>query len=173
MDTASNNGYVASIMNRQSIHVVFADKRHLAALKTLALSIAAEDHPEAPEVAMDAPEGLRCSLRHFDALDSDCAWILLALLEGQPVGIAVLSRIPKLDRRLGFLYLDELHVIPQYRRLGVGKALLAQCIELTHELGLAGLRLLARIDNKPARKLYESMGFEGNHTMLYQIRFDR
>lgn len=173
MDTASNNGYVASVMNIQSIEIVLADQGHLAALEALALSIAAEDHPEASEVAMDAPEGLRRSLSHFDVLDSDCAWILVALLEDQPVGIVVLSRIPKLDRRLGFLYLDELHVLPQYRRRGIGKALLTESIALTSTLGLAGLRLLARIDNEPARRLYESMGFKSNHTMLYQIRFDR
>lgn len=87
-------------------------------------------------------------------------------------GLAILTRIPKLDARLGFLYLDELHVIKEFRRHGIGKALLRCCIKLAEELKLAGIRLLARIDNEPARRLYESVGFRGNETMLYQFRFD-
>lgn len=132
----------------------------------------AEDHPEDAEAALRAPEGIRQSLRHFDALNSDCVWLLIAFFNGQPAGLVVLTRIPKLDARLGFLYLDELHVVPQYRRRGIGKTLLAHCIELAQELGLAGIRLLARIDNEPARNLYESMNVRGNETMLYQFRFD-
>ena len=122
---------------------------------------------------MSASEGLLRSLDHFDTLESDCVWLLIAFDDDQPAGLAVLTRIPKLDTRLGFLYLDELHVISQYRRRGIGKALLAKCIDLVQDLGLAGLRLLARIDNEPARRLYEGMGFRGSETMLYQFRVDR
>lgn len=60
----------------------------------------------------------------------------------------------------------------EFRRHGIGRALLRCCIKLTEELKLAGIRLLARIDNEPARCLYESAGFRGNETMLYQSRFD-
>jgi len=63
-------------------------------------------------------------------------------------------------------------VIRKFRRHGIGKALLRRCTKLVKELGLAGIRLLARIDNVPARRLYESAGFRGNETMLYQSRFD-
>jgi len=123
-------------------------------------------------VADSALEGMQQSLRHFDALNSDCAWFLIAFYGDQPAGLATLTRIPKLDARLGFLYLDELHVIHVFRHHGVGKALLRRCIKLAEELGLAGIRLLARTDNETARCLYESAGFRGNETMLYQFRFD-
>ena len=46
------------------------------------------------------------------------------------------------------------------------------CIDFTQNLGLAGLRLLTRINNEPARRLYESVGFRGNETMFYLSRFD-
>jgi len=45
-------------------------------------------------------------------------------------------------------------------------------IELAAELGLAGIRLLTRPDNRPARALYESLGFRGGETLLYQIRVE-
>ena len=168
MDTARESEYVAFIMQASDIRVILADKSHLTALEVLVRSIAAEDHPEPSEIAKDASEGLLRSLNHFDTLESDCVWLLIAFDDDQPSGLAILTRIPKLDIRLGFLYLDELHVTPQHRRRGIGKALLAQCIDLANDLGLAGLRLLARIDNEPARHLYRSMGFRGGETMLYQ-----
>lgn len=119
-----------------------------------------------------ASEGVRQSLRHFDAVNSDCVWFLIAFFGNQPAGLAILTRIPKLDQRLGFLYLDELYVIQKFRRHGMGKALLQRCTLLAQELGLAGIRLLARAGNEPACRLYESEGFQGNETMLYQFKFD-
>jgi ribosomal protein S18 acetylase RimI-like enzyme len=172
MDTDRESGYVAGIMDIFPVRIELADENHLDALAKLLQVIEAEDRPEDAEAALRAPEGVRQSLRHFDALNSDCVWLLIAFFGDQPAGLAVLTRIPKLDARLGFLYLDELHVIHEYRRQGIGKLLLARCIELSQELGLAGIRLLARIDNEPARRLYESMDFRGNETMLYQFRFD-
>ncbi len=159
-------------MEEPTIRVVIADESHLDALAKLLQAIEAEDRPENAEAALRAPEGMRQSLRYFDALNSDCVWLLIALFGDQPAGLAVLTRIPKLDARLGFLYLDELHVIRGYQRQGIGKLLLARCIELAQELGLSGIRLLARMDNEPARHLYESMNFQGNETILYQFRFD-
>lgn len=173
MDTPLDNVYVAFIMDAAKIHIIIANESHLKALEILVRSIAAENHPERPETAENAPEDLHKSLDHFDVLASDCAWILIAFADDQPAGLALLTRIPKLDGRLGFLYLDELHVTPHYRRLGIGKALLIRSIGFARDLELAGLRLLARIDNEPARSLYEAMGFEGNETMFYQVRFDR
>ena len=151
---------------------MIADGSHLNALTELIRAIDAEDYPDDPEVSERASEGMQQSLRHFDALNSDCIWFLIASMGDQPAGLAILTRIPKLDARLGFLYLDELYVIKEFRRHGIGKALLRRCSKLVEELGLAGIRLLARIDNEPARYLYESADFRGNETMLYQFRFD-
>jgi len=69
-------------------------------------------------------EGVRQSLRHFDALNSDCVWFLIAFFGNQPAGLAILTRISKLDQRLGFIHLGELHVIRKLRRHGIGKAML-------------------------------------------------
>ena len=122
MDTARESKYVALIMDASNIRVVIANKSHLTALPALVRSITAEDHPELSETAEIASEGLLRSLDHFDTLESDCVWVLIAFDDDQPAGLAILTRIPKLDIRRGFLYLDELHVIPQHRRRGIGKA---------------------------------------------------
>jgi len=91
----------------------------------------------------------------------------------QPAGQAIFTRVPKLDERLGFLYLDELHGLHPHRRRCVGSALLQQGSDLAKRIGLAGIRLLTQPSNQPARRLYESVGFQNNETIFYQLQFDR
>jgi len=155
------------------ISIVRATAEDLNDLEGLVARIEAEDHPDDPQAAAHAPAGMAKSLSRYDALSSDSAWFLIAYRGGQPVGLAVLTRVPKLDARVGFLYLDELHVLPEHRRCGIGRALMQAAADLTRELGLAGIRLLARPNNEPARALYESLGFRRSETLLYQYRVER
>jgi len=154
------------------IEIVRASSKHREDLTELAVRIEAEDHPDDPDVAKRAPVAVARSLDRYDALSSDSAWFLIAYAAGRPVGLAILTRIPKLDERVGLLYLDELHVVAEHRRRGVGRALLAAATDLLAELGLAGIRLLTRPENGPARSLYESFGFRGGETILYRIRVE-
>ena len=170
MDETEETWYVAFVMKANDVRIVLANESHLETLSQLIQSVGAESDPEGELAALAALEGLRNSLSRFDIIQSDSHWIILAFADGQPVGLAVLVRVPKLDGRLGFLYVDELHVLKHHRRQGVAKAMLTRCIKLAQELELAGVRLLARIDNEPARRLYESMGFQGSETTFYELR---
>ena len=154
------------------IRIEQATGEHREILSTLIARIEAEDHPENPQAAEQAPAGMRRSLLHYDALGSDCVWFLIAFAEDRPVGLAILIRIPKLDERCGVLYLDELHVLGPWRRRGIGKSLMERAISLTRDVGLAALRLLTREENAPARALYESVGMTGGKSLLYQLRVD-
>jgi len=160
-------------MPASEIHIVRADKHHLDNLPALLERIEAEDHPNEPATAQAAPVGFRASLQHLPSLPSDWAWALIAYVDNAPAGLAVLARVPKLDARRGFLYLDELHVLESYRRCGVGTALLEGSFALAEELGLCGVRLLTRVDNEPARRLYEAAGFEGQESIFYLRHLDR
>ena len=160
-------------MTTSELRIVRANEQHLDDIAGLLEQIEAEDHPDDPAKAQAAVAGLQESLRHFPSLPSDCTWALIAYVGDQPTGLAVLARVTKLDARRGFLYLDELHVLEPYRRRGMGTALLEASFALARELGLCGVRLLARIDNEPARKLYESAGFEGVETIFYLRHLDR
>lgn len=155
------------------ITIVRATGEHRAALEELVARIEAEDHPEDPEAAARAPRGMAESLSRYDALASDSVWFLLAYEDDRAAGLAVLARVPKLDRRVGFLYLDELHVLAEHRRRGIGTALIRSAADLTRELGLAGIRLLTRPDNEAARALYESLGLRRSETLLYQFSVER
>jgi ribosomal protein S18 acetylase RimI-like enzyme len=155
------------------ITIVRATGEHREALEALVARIEAEDRPEDPEAAAHAPRGMAESLSRYDALASDSVWFLLAYSDDRAAGLAVLTRVPKLDGRVGFLYLDELHVLAEHRRRGIGTALIGSAVDLARELGLTGIRLLTRPDNEAARALYESLGFHASETLLYQIRVDR
>ena len=72
-------------MTDSSARIELADASHLEALTDLVQRIEAEDHPDNPHVAENAPAGVRASRAHFDWLDSDCIWILIAYAEDQAV----------------------------------------------------------------------------------------
>ena len=113
---------------------------------------------------------LLCSGGHFDLGGSDWAGapdafasradeiaqlfgeegrvVLIAEGEGKPMGY--LSGV-QLGRRLG---IEEVAVLPEFRRMGIARALLGQA--LAKEQGAV---LSVSEANQPARALYRSLGF--------------
>lgn len=155
------------------ITIVRATERHTDDLEALVARIEAEDHPDDVQAAVRAPRGMAESLSSYDALSSNSVWFLIAYRGDRPAGLCVAIRVPKLDERVGFLYLDELHVLAEHRRYGIGGALMQSAVGLARDLGLAGIRLLTRPDNRPARALYESLGYQHSETLLYEFRVER
>lgn len=63
-------------------------------------------------------------------------------------------------------------VHPHYRGRGLGRRLLAACIEKAWTKGLTRIELEARADNRPAIRLYEQAGFEHEALKVKAMRFD-
>jgi ribosomal protein S18 acetylase RimI-like enzyme len=156
-----------------NIAIIRATERQRNDLELLVSRIGAEDDPGDARPAGRAPSARAEGLLRHDALSSDSIWFLIAYRGDRPAGLAVLTRVPKLDERAGFLHIDELHVLTEYRRQGVGGALMRSVVDLVRELGLAGVRLLTRPDNRAAQLFYESLGFHRSETLLYQLRVER
>jgi ribosomal protein S18 acetylase RimI-like enzyme len=137
-------------------------------LGALPLLQAAERHsgPANPTPVEEQEEELR------RALTTDSFWLLLAELEGQAVGCASLVRIPKLDRRHGFLFLDELYVAPEFRQMGVATQLLGAAQELARREACAGVRLLVRPANEAARAVYRRLHYVEHDAILCELRDD-
>jgi ribosomal protein S18 acetylase RimI-like enzyme len=81
----------------------------------------------------------------------DTGVALLAEEEGDPVGFAL--GWPR-NERVG--YLSDLYVRPEFRRTGIGRALLVQAAA---GLGREFLVLTTETRNAPARAYYEGLGF--------------
>ena len=115
----------------------------------------------------------RASLATYDWAHSDSFWVAVALEGETPVGYAVAARLPKLDARGGFVFVDELYVRPEFRRRGVARALLAHIEALAAALGYVGVRLLARADNTPAQALYRQAGFAESVSLFFEKQIPR
>ena len=106
--------------------------------------------PLSPEVQQRLVPGLR---------DHPTTFALLELHHRRAVGVAVcfLGFSTFLARRL--LNIHDLAVVPEFRRQGVGRALL-DAVE-AHAIGCGCCKLTLEVqdDNHPARGLYERFGF--------------
>ena len=85
--------------------------------------------------------------------------VLLAASEGRPVGY--LSGV-NLGRTLG---IEEVAVLPEFRRMGIGRALIARALEKAQSAVLS-----VGESNTPGRALYRSLGFRQTARRLVMIR---
>jgi ribosomal protein S18 acetylase RimI-like enzyme len=88
---------------------------------------------------------------------------IIVLLAGDPaLGLALLRIRPSLWAKATDAYLEELYVVPEQRRQGMGRALLEASIEAARAAGANHFELTTGESDTEARALYESRGFT-NH----------
>jgi ribosomal protein S18 acetylase RimI-like enzyme len=58
-----------------------------------------------------------------------------------------------------FAYVDDLLVVPEHRRQGIGQALLAEAEAYAKSCGQASIRLRVKGGNREARAFYQDVGF--------------
>ena len=88
---------------------------------------------------------------------------------GQIVGILSLTlyHVPTGTRSI----VEDVVVDENYRRLGIGEALVRHAIHLAREAGANGVSLTSNPQRVAANQLYLSMGFELRKTNAYFYRF--
>jgi ribosomal protein S18 acetylase RimI-like enzyme len=88
---------------------------------------------------------------------------ITVLLAGDPpTGFALFRLRPSLWAKAGDAYLEELYVVPEQRRKGIGRSLLNTAIDTAREAGANHFELTTGETDTEARGLYESRGFT-NH----------
>tara|TARA_Y100000588_G_scaffold393217_1_gene508076 strand:- start:1389 stop:1892 length:504 start_codon:yes stop_codon:yes gene_type:complete len=85
---------------------------------------------------------------------------LIAEWEGKPAGFAVFFENFSTFMGRSGLYLEDLYVNPEYRRKGIGKALLARLAKIAVERGCPRFEWVALDWNQNAIDLYEKWGAE-------------
>jgi ribosomal protein S18 acetylase RimI-like enzyme len=63
-------------------------------------------------------------------------------------------------------------ILAEYRRRGLGEALLRACLSKARVKGITRIELEARADNVPAIRLYEKLGFAHEAVKRSAMRFD-
>jgi ribosomal protein S18 acetylase RimI-like enzyme len=86
--------------------------------------------------------------------------VLVAVLDGAPIGYAQLGAPTPLASNSHVLELQGLAVIPHYQRHGIGRQLLGAAIDEARARGARRLRARVLAPNHSARELYTSVGFE-------------
>ena len=86
--------------------------------------------------------------------------VMLAEVEGAvgPVGYALLLQTYSTFLAQPTLYLEDVFVLPEYRKRGIGKALLRHCVHTAFERGCGRMEWTCLDWNTNAQALYERMG---------------
>ncbi len=84
------------------------------------------------------------------------AW--LAEWNGRPVGYAFFFETYSTFLARPTLYLEDVFVLPDFRRRGIGKALLRHCVQLARERGCGRMEWTCLDWNVGAQAVYEKMG---------------
>ena len=85
---------------------------------------------------------------------------LIALVDGQPAGCAIWQRSYSTFKGRETLYLEDLSVLPEYRRRGVARELLKAVARLALSRGVPAITWLMMQWNDGARRLYAEAGAE-------------
>ena len=131
-----------------------ADSRDAESIVTILNSYAADPKGGGRALAADVRGRLVGVLREHPT-----TLVLLAVADGEPVGVAVCFFGISTFRARPLLNVHDLAVLPQYRGRGVGRALLGAAEEHARARGCCKLTLEVQDDNTPARTLYQRFGF--------------
>ena len=131
-----------------------ADSRDAESVVTILNSYAADPKGGGLSLSADVQGRLIGVLR-----DHPTTLVLLAVADGEPVGVAVCFFGISTFRARPLLNVHDLAVLPQYRGRGVGRALLGAAEEHARARGCCKLTLEVQDDNTPARTLYQRFGF--------------
>ena len=79
--------------------------------------------------------------------------------EAKPVGYVLIAKTFSCEGGGLTVWIEEAFILPEYRSLGLGRALFAT-LEAEYGASLARMRLEIAPDNTRARSLYQRLGFE-------------
>ena len=113
------------------------------------------------------PEGETMADAYLEELFGRCqefaGKLFVAEVDGRVVGFVSVQAAYRLDEpceaRTSFAYVDDLVVLPEHRRQGHGKALLAEAEGYGKECGQTSIRLRVKGGNHQARAFYSRAGY--------------
>ncbi|WP_270935930.1 GNAT family N-acetyltransferase [Falsiroseomonas oryzae] len=135
-------------------------------LAPLLAAYAAEMRGTLAGAAVATPEAQAALLATHPAAE-----VLLAELDGAPIGFAVLFDLPELVFARSCGMLDDLFVLPAARGRGIARALIAEAVAIGRRRGWSHLRWIVPEGDVGAIALYERIA-ERADWRSYVIRID-
>ncbi|MCM3216674.1 GNAT family N-acetyltransferase [Niallia taxi] len=89
--------------------------------------------------------------------------------EEKIIGFATLYSTFSSLRLSKALIMNDLFVLPQYRKQGIGQLIFNQCRKYANENGYAYMEWVTDKENKTAQRFYESNGSEKSDWLTYSI----
>jgi len=88
-------------------------------------------------------------------------WILLGAAGPDTRLIGYLSAVivPRLDQLMGFVFLDEIYVLPEARRQGVARGLLRVLLDTARRRGVTNVQLALGREAEALWRFFENEGF--------------
>ncbi len=104
---------------------------------------------------------------------NDRGFYLVAEHTGRPVGQLLITYEWSDWRNAFFWWIQSVYVSPEYRRMGVYKALhVYAAVQARRQSDVCGLRLYVDKDNRIAQGAYASLRMRQTHYDMYEIDFD-
>ncbi len=137
--------------NIEGFHLRFAEEKDIKLIYDLIKELA--DYEKLTDRVTATREVLKESL-----FDRKVAEVIIAQLEGVPVGYAMyFYSFSSFIGKPG-IYLEDIFIRPEYRGRGFGKALLSFLAELAAKRNCWGLEWTCLNWNEPSIRFYESIG---------------
>lgn len=107
----------------------------------------------------DDPVPEEFARRFRESVEAGDMEVLTARLDGVPAGVAVIAYRLNVSMAGTFASLEDLYVVPGFRRRGVGRALLEAVGERCAARGVSYVEAQVE-DDEEATAFYESLGYE-------------
>ena len=111
-----------------------------------------------PEAEMPSTEAAAGVIQELS--DREGHHLLVAEVDGKVVGTVTLVVVPNITHAARpWAQVENMVVLDEYRRRGIGRALIERCAELTRKAGGYDMQLISSAHRKEAHAFYESCGF--------------
>lgn len=114
------------------------------------------------------PLSMRDQLYLIDGMaNHPASFVLFAQIGEEIVGLVTCFINFSTFKARPYLNVHDVIVEKRYRRLGIGRKLVARCIEIATERKYCKATLEVRYDNSNAQKLYRSLGFDETEPVMH------
>ena len=94
---------------------------------------------------------------------------IIARFEDRPVASLMITREWSDWNNGGYWWIQSVYVMPEHRGQGIFRAMYTKVIQMANDQNIAQVRLYVDRHNTNAQKVYQKLGMEECHYIMYEI----